>query len=146
MLKVTFGVPLVDTVRLRDSEYDIDCPKCKKTIFARRDNESSAIPKYPCPNCGSDISLVNEYFRLIKQTGSSGGDMYKNYFVCDNGCGWSVNNNGKDKLKHEDCGAEIGGNWIKSKSIEDYDIDENDPKNKFSWGALLFAIASIFKK
>ena len=129
MLTVDFGSPKFFEVRLEDSEYDIDCPKCKKGVFSRRDKEVTSLPEFKCPNCNSSVSHVQIYGRI----GPSGfadmqGDFRGSYLICDQDCGWEANNDSKgERITHIECGAEIGEKFIKSKAIDDYDIEENDP-------------------
>jgi len=143
MLKVDYENPIIDQVRLEDTEYDIDCPKCKKTVYSRRDSETPVSPALVCPNCGSGTSLVEVYFRINDSFGHYSGSLDGSYLICDNRCGWQVNNRSDKKIKHDECGAEIGTKFIVGRSIKDYDIEDNDPRLKSVIGKIF---GSLFKK
>jgi uncharacterized C2H2 Zn-finger protein len=130
MFKVQFAWPINDLVRLSDTEYDIECPKCNKLAFTHRD-DSDGPTSFKCPNCSSAVLLTKDYFRFHRHNGDYAGCIDAVFLSCGKGCGWATNFKKGDRLKHDECGAEIGQNFISSPAIEDYDIDGNDPDGKF---------------
>jgi hypothetical protein len=115
-----------------DDQFEIDCPKCKTTVFKNTvPDQDDGTPRYCCPNCSGSVELVGQYWLVNPNQsawpGHEKGDRFDSTLRCKDGCGWNIHLRNQDQLlTHDACGAKIGSKFING--LSDFELTFNPIK------------------